>query len=169
MPVKKRQSDRPDKNGLTPFEKDFCQSFHSNNSNGTQAYLTAKNHKVKVSTAHAESAKLLKKPTIVAEIARLRAELDKKNAEIMATHNVTREMVVEELRKIGFDSTVFEPVQWKDKIRALELLAKIGGFMLEKVEHSGTVKTAPALDLSRLRDDELRLLEKLQDKAIIRA
>jgi hypothetical protein len=168
MPVKKRKSDQPNKvTGLTAIETEFCREFHENGGNGSKAFLKVKPN-YKITSAGVESHRWLKNPKIIAEIDRLRAEVDKKNSEIMQQHNVTREMVVEELTKIGF-ATVHYPVEWKDKIRALEMLAKLGGFIMEKVEHSGTVKTGPSLDLSRLRDDELRLLEKLQDKAIIRA
>lgn len=125
---------------LTPKREKFCQEFKKCG-NQTEAFKLAFNCKnMKPETINSKAYELMQKDEIRARIAELQAKIEKKN--ILSAQQLQEELtryildqkeeeciVVEGTGK-GYSRArkVNKRVQPKDKIKAMELLAKIAGY-----------------------------------------
>ena len=125
--------------GLTKKQELFCKEYIVD-FNATRAALAANYSKP---TAYAIGAENLRKPQIQAYIKDLMAKREQRL-------DVTADRVVQELAKIAFndDAQIYEgafSVETKEKIKALELLAKhTGAFNKDESE-----KTSVHIDISK--------------------
>ncbi|BAQ92534.1 terminase small subunit [uncultured Mediterranean phage uvMED] len=105
---------------LSPKHKAFCLEYIKD-LNGTQAAIRAGYSK---NCARGTASTLLTYPNIKAKISELMKDREKKT-------KITAERVVEELAKIAFSKQFeiegFEELDMKDKLKALEMLAKHTG------------------------------------------
>ena len=106
---------------LTVKQEKFCLEY-AKTGNATKSYLTAYSKENSYSAAGVESCRLLKNPKIKARL-----------KEIQETHNAEKIMQIEEMKtrltKIARDDSSI-----KNALKAIELLAKIGGLFISKQE-----------------------------------
>lgn len=117
----------------------FAVEYIRNGENGAAAYRKAKNH-VSNKTAEVESCKLLKNPEFSEVFEEERKQFNK-------TLDLSREQWIKELVEIATSKP--EKVEAGAKLRALELLGKAKGFLVERVEAVLSKKTdnEKALDI----------------------
>ena len=105
---------------LNPRQERFCQEYMTD-LNGTQAAIRAG---YSLKSANEQSSENLAKPHIKKRIEELKAKRSEKVG-------VTAERVIEELAKIGFSDEFelegFTRLELKDKLKALEMLARHSG------------------------------------------
>ena len=109
------------KGRLTVKQEKFCLEY-AKAGNAVQAYLKAYSKNNSYSAAGVESCRLLKNPKIQA---RLR--------ELHETHNAKKIMQVEEMKKRLTD-IARDDSNIKASLKAMELLAKMGGLFISKQE-----------------------------------
>jgi hypothetical protein len=116
---------------LDPRERRFVDLYcESANSNGTQAALVA-GYGSNAQVAGVQSVRLLKRPAI-------RAAIDEKNAQLSALYGFGPDRIMREIAAMA--SVPVEQLELKgnDKLKALELLAKLNRmFPGDRVEISG--------------------------------
>lgn len=83
---------------------------------------------------------LMKKPAVVARLAELRAQAAKEN-------ELTRDGILSQLKKIGFCDIDMKNIRPVDKIRALELIAKILGYDKLEIKVDSIESLEPIIDL----------------------
>lgn len=109
------------KGKLTVKQEKFCLEY-AKSGNATKSYLSAYSPNNSNSAAGSEAHKLLKNPKIKARL-----------QELHETHNAKKIMQVEEMKtrltKIARDDSNI-----KHSLKAIELLAKLGGFFVSKQE-----------------------------------
>ena len=109
------------KGRLTVKQENFCLEY-AKAGNAVQAYLKAYSKNNSYSAAGVESCRLLKNPKIQARL-----------KELHETHNAKKIMQVEEMKtrltKIARDDNNI-----KASLKAIELLAKLGGLFISKQE-----------------------------------
>lgn len=114
---------------LPPKRKLFAE-FYAETGNGAESYRRAgyacKTDKV----ATVESSRLLANPSV-------RAYIDELTEKAAKPREVTRESILSELAKVGFDSDQNERVKTSDKVKSLELLGKRFGLWIERHQHEG--------------------------------
>lgn len=106
---------------LNDRQEAFCQEVVKGNTL-KQAYITAypRAKTWKGSTVDARASKFAKEPKIAARLEELRRQAASSNA-------ITRDDIIAELKAVGFAQTAGRIIP-RDKIRALEVIAKILGF-----------------------------------------
>ena len=109
------------KGRLTVKQEKFCLEY-AKAGNAVQAYLKAYSKNNSYSAAGVESCRLLKNPKIQA---RLR--------ELHETHNAKKIMQVEEM-KTRLTNIARDDSNIKASLKAIELLAKLGGLFISKQE-----------------------------------
>ena len=109
------------KGRLTVKQEKFCLEY-AKAGNAVQAYLKAYSKNNSYSAAGVESCRLLKNPKIQA---RLR--------ELHETHNAKKIMQVEEM-KTRLTNIARDDSSIKNALKAMELLAKLGGLFISKQE-----------------------------------
>ena len=106
---------------LTVKQENFCLEY-AKTGNATKAYKSAYSPNNSDSAAGSEAHKLLKNPKVKAKL-----------KEIQETHNAEKIMQIEEMKtrltKIARDDSSI-----KNALKAIELLAKIGGLFISKQE-----------------------------------
>ena len=115
------------KNQLTDRQIRFCEEYVKDE-NATQSAIRAGYSE---KTAYSMGARLLKNVEIQNKIFNIRKELAK-SAEI------TRDDLLSELKKIGFADIDYSMIQAKDKLKALDTIAKMLG--LEHPDFSGEIE-----------------------------
>ena len=106
---------------LTVKQEKFCLEY-AKTGNGTRSYLSAYSPNNSNSAAGSEAHKLLKNPKIKARL-----------KEIHETHNAKKIMQVEEM-KTRLTEIARDDSSIKNALKAIELLAKIGGLFVSKQE-----------------------------------
>lgn len=106
---------------LNDRQEAFCQEVVKG-ATLKQAYMEAYPHSRnwKDSTVDARASKFAKKPQIASRLEELRKQAATNNA-------ITRDDIIAELKAVGFAQTTRKVIP-RDKIRALEVIAKILGF-----------------------------------------
>lgn len=106
---------------LTVKQEKFCLEY-ANSGNAVQSYIKAYNKENSYSAAGVESHRLLKNPKIQARL-----------KELHETHNAKKIMQVEEMKKRLTD-IARDDSSIKNALKAIELLAKLGGLFVSKQE-----------------------------------
>ena len=106
---------------LTVKQEKFCLEY-AKTGNGTRSYLSAYSPNNSNSAAGSEAHKLLKNPKIKARL-----------KEIHERHNAEKIMQVEEM-KMRLTNIARDEGSIKNALKAIELLAKIGGLFVSKQE-----------------------------------
>ena len=116
------------KGSLTVKQEKFCLEY-AKTGNAVQSYIKAYNKDNSYSCAGVESHRLLKNPKIKAKL-----------KELHETHNAEKIMQIEEM-KIRLTDIARDDGSIKNALKAIELLAKLGGLFVNKqeLEISGTV------------------------------
>ena len=123
----KKTAAKRKKTALTDKQIKFCKEYVDDN-NATQAAIRAGYSE---KTAYSMGARLLKKVEIQNEIFNIRNDIAK-SAEI------TRDSLLAELKKIGFADIDYSMIQARDKLKALDTIAKMLG--LEHPDFSGEIE-----------------------------
>lgn len=126
---------------LTPKQQKFA-DYYIASGNATEAALKAGYSK---KTARSIGQENLTKPAIANYIEEMNRQLE---SERIADMKEVKEFWTETMRN--------EMVEFKDRLKASEHIAKTNGAFLDKVEHSGIVNSN--VDLSGLSIEELRKL-----------
>ena len=117
-------------------QEKFCVEFVSNGGNGTLAYQAV--YKSDANTARVNASRLLKKPEVQERLRELQAE---QNSEKILSAQELKERLsaigrgeVTETIFLPNGAEVKKPVAVKDRIRAMETLAKVSGWFVNKSE-----------------------------------
>lgn len=142
------------KEKFTDKNRMFCNEYIKNGGNGTQAYLIAYTG-VTYGTAQTESSKLLLKPLVS-------NYLQKERAEIAKLERIERSYVVTHLRTLIANAANDD--DRGNLIKALNLLADIGGLKQEKPTVSVTTQGPVKIDFGGFDPDKPDfLLDNIQD------
>lgn len=106
---------------LTVKQENFCMEY-AKTGNATRAYKNAYSKNNSYSSAGVESCRLLKNPKIQARL-----------KEIHEKHNAEKIMQVEEM-KMRLTNIARDDKSIKNALKAMELLAKMGGLFISKQE-----------------------------------
>lgn len=112
-----KEGDRKTMSALTDKQMNFCREYVTD-SNATQAAIRAG---YSSKTARSIGTRLLKKKEIQNKISSIQKEIAER-AELEQSD------LIDELRKIGFMDIDYSRIQIKDKLKALEIIAKMMGF-----------------------------------------
>jgi phage terminase small subunit len=119
------------KKQLTKKQSLFCQKYIEFKGNGTKSYRSVYGGSENACAANA--VRMIRNDKIKAELARLTAEIHPQELDI-------RTRILNELDKAAFsDQRELTSPKWNEKIKALELRAKIEGMMIDKVDMKSNV------------------------------
>lgn len=110
-------SDSKTTSALTDKQNRFCIEFVTD-SNATQSAIRAG---YSAKSARSMGARLLKKKEIKDKISSIQREIAERA-------NLEQNDLIKELRKIGFMDIDYSRIQIRDKLKALEIIAKMMGF-----------------------------------------
>lgn len=138
--------------GLTIKQEEFCQEYIRNGGNATQAYIHAYNtEKMTSKTINETAFELMENPKISPRIEGLRSEM-------AVSNSITLDWLVEGLQK------VLKKAEEKNDItnfRGCYMdLAKLTGQIVDKTQHSGSVK----VDSDHHKGVAARFLNRNKDK-----
>ena len=130
---------------LTTKQKAFCDYYIENGGNGTEAAIKAGYSE---KTAAEMSSENLRKPNII-------FYLKERNKQVESS----RILSMQEIQQFWSDTIVDELREFKDRLKASELLGRSKGGFIDKVSHTGNVNVSNPLQ--GLSTEELKaLLEK---------
>ena len=130
---------------LTTKQKAFCDYYIENGGNGTEAAIKAGYSE---KTAAEMSSENLRKPNII-------FYLKERNKQVESS----RILSMQEIQEFWSDTIVDELREFKDRLKASELLGRSKGGFIDKVSHTGNVNVSNRLQ--GLSAEELKaLLEK---------
>lgn len=131
---------------LTEKMQKFCECYLGESRfNQTQAYIDAGYKATTRRVASAEAVRLLKKPAIQAELARLQAEAREQTG-------ITKQRIIDELATIGF-SKITDFVDWRNEITELDVEDMLDDEMRDYLssQHTPSKKNLEAIKLLRSR------------------
>jgi len=152
---------------LTKQQEAFCLAYVNNGLNATQAYLKAYKSCKKDTTAKVNGSRLLTNANVKAYIESLQNELRKnavmdiKERQLLLSrmaYGVEKEEVATAIDENGEVKTIFVPLKAKDRRDAIDMLNKMDGAYVQKIEHSGNVDIKKQYEL--MSDEELEELAK---------
>lgn len=107
---------------LTVKQENFCLNYASSG-NAVQSYISAYEKNSSYSAAGVESSRLLKNPKIKARL-----------QELYKVHNAEKIMQAEELQEMLTDIARDKSISYKDRLKAMDMICKTGGFYVNKQE-----------------------------------
>ena len=117
-------------------QEKFCIEFVSNGGNGQQAYQAV--YKSDANTARVNASRLLKKPEVQERLKELQAE---QNSEKILSAQELKERLSAIARRETYETIylpngkkIEKPVSTRDALRAMETLAKVSGWFVNKSE-----------------------------------
>lgn len=128
---------------LSNQQRKFCEEYVNNGNNGTQAYLLAYKTCKKENTAKVNASRLLTKANVIEYIEELQEELKKKA--IMTAEErmiwLTKVLTGEIKEKVYYEGNESEREPYlNDKMKALDLLNKMDGNYISKLELANNQK-----------------------------